>query len=164
MKQKALILLSLAALTFAQGYGKGQKQGEPQCPQKMCISQELGLTEKQQEQFKALRQEHRTLKQRTREAIIAEKKALNQLLLAPKVDKKALDAHIKKMGTTKTAMTEERVDYLLKVKEIMTPEQFTTFLEKQWQSPGKKCYPKGMGKGKNGSCGTTQGSPRGKNK
>lgn len=137
----ALALISCLTLLPAQGgRGNGKGNGEGRGAK---MAQELNLTQEQQDQLKALKTESKDSHKSDREAFKAKKSELNDLLKASSVDKRAIDSKIKEISALTEKKMQNRVEHLLKVKEILTPEQFEKFLEmkeermKQHGSKGK---------------------------
>lgn len=151
MKQITTTVLLIASLTFAlsaqPGQGKGQGRGgygEPGAR----IAQELNLTEKQQQDLKELRDAHRELQKPAREEMRTVHQELNQLLKAEKVDTRAVKATIKKGADLTSQKLQQHVDYQLKVKEIMTPEQFAKYLDlREERMENRRGMHQGKGKG-----------------
>lgn len=148
MKQITTTVLLIASLTFAlsaqPGQGKGQGSGEPGAR----VAQELNLTEKQQQDLKELRNTHRELQKSKHEEMRALHQELNELLKAKKVDQRAVKATIQKGSDLTSRKLQEHVDYQLKVKEIMTPEQFAKYLDlKEERMEKRRCMNQGKHKG-----------------
>ncbi len=149
MKKLTTTLLLIASITFAlsaqpgQGKGKGG-HGEPGAR----IAQELNLSEQQQADLKELRESRKESHKPHREEMKAIHQEMNKLLRASKVDKNAIDANIKKTAKLTEEKLRQHVEYQLKVKEIMTPEQFTKYLDMKKERMEKR---KSMRQGKKGN-------------
>lgn len=157
MKKLTTTLLIIATLTFAlsaqpgQGKGKGG-HGE----QGARIAQELNLSEQQQADLKELRKSRKESHKPHREEMRTIHEEMNRLLRASKVDKKAIEANIKKTAKLTEDKLRQHVEYQLKVKEIMTPEQFIKYLDmkKERMEKRKEMHrgKKGKGQGKQSRC------------
>lgn len=122
--------------------GKGRK-GE--CPNPFAS---LNLTADQQTKLNALKEEQ----QKAREAKMAQKKEQK----AEKKEQKAQDRE-----AARAAKVQAKKDYLGKVKEILTPEQYVEFLEVSFvnaQPQQKGMKPGKDGRGKKGAA-VGQGKP-----
>ena len=88
------------------------------------VREEINLTDQQREEMRKLRAEY----QKEMIKLNAELKILRlelQELLEPKEpDKDKIYAHIDKMNNLRTEMSKKRVDFLLKMRTIFTPEQW----------------------------------------
>lgn len=147
MKKLTTTLLLITSITVALSAQPGQGKGKGHKEQGARIAQELNLTEQQQADLKELRESRKESHKPHREEMKAIHEEMNKLLRAPTVDKKAIEANIQKTAKLTEEKLRNHVEYQLKVKEIMTPEQFNKYLDMKRERMQKR---KGMHKGKNG--------------
>lgn len=141
----ALVLISCLTVLPAQASrGKAEERG-------VRMTQELNLSQEQQDQMKALRTKSKDAHKAEREEFRTKKNELNDLLKASSVDKKAIDTKIKEISALTEEKMQNRVEHLLKVKEILTPEQFEKFLQMK-EERMKQHRGKGKGHGGQGKC------------
>lgn len=104
---------------------------------------QLNLTDDQKAKLKTLRQEMRE----SRKANFDKMKALldksKEELLKPAPTKAALYGYAKEMGDLHKAMAERMADHMLKVKTILTKDQFAKLLSKEMHPPGMREMHKG---------------------
>ena len=129
----ALFLSGLTANagTFAYGNEKAAYCKKPGNIEK--ISEELGLTPEQQELIKKQRAEfmekNKDLGKRFRSKRVELKKELEK----PKVDKATVDKIIADLKELTGEKLQNRVDKILSMKQILTPEQFDKLSEKTYE-------------------------------
>lgn len=133
MKKKIIALATLAiALTSSSVFAQAPADGKckKDCNNKECVGKKcdarkadcpnpfegLNLTDSQKEQLKALRQQDKQCRQKCN------------------ADSLKREAHQKAMQNRKQA----RVEYLAKIKAILTPEQYVQFLENSFTSQAPK--------------------------
>jgi protein CpxP len=101
--------------------GRGQRMGR--------MTQELGLSDAQVARLRDIREAHqRTAIRRRADAEVA-RLDLRTLMQASTVDRKALDAKVKELSDLEAAGLRDRVDTMLEMREVLTPEQ-----REKWQS------------------------------
>jgi Spy/CpxP family protein refolding chaperone len=141
MKRTAL-LLSVIALSFAlftgeaaagPGNGPGGKGPDTSAAvQRMHrMFDDLKLTDEQQARLKALRDEMMTIRKQHIEAVKGVRDKMKAELLKPSPSQKMLDRYAGELGELHKKMTKDRTDHLLKVKKVLTPEQFSKLVEKE---------------------------------
>lgn len=116
-----LVAISLSAQPMHHeggGDGKGEGMG------KHKIWQELGLNEDQRSKIKALHEGMKEKRATDRETMKNVKKKIKEELLKDKPNRSTLTSLSKEVADLTFKKTEAWADHLLKVKEILTPEQF----------------------------------------
>jgi Spy/CpxP family protein refolding chaperone len=126
MKTRTLIttgfaLFFLGSSVFAQ-HCPG-KEGGPG-----CFWKDMNLTTEQQEKLKALHEEMQVTRDKHKDEVMSVRKKISEELLKDAPSTTTLDGYAKELGDLHAKMTRERYDHLLKVKKILTPEQFKTML------------------------------------
>jgi Spy/CpxP family protein refolding chaperone len=92
------------------------------------MTEKLGLTTDQQAKFKDLNTDmHKQTKDSWAKIKTIREKVKNELL-APNPSQEVLYRYEKEINDLKGAMAERRIEHLLKVKEVLTPDQFKTLL------------------------------------
>ena len=168
----ALTMLFVAGTVFAQpGSGRGNGQGHckgsgPDGERPHRMWENLNLNDKQKEELKKLHDEMQEVRKKHIEAVKTVRDKIKTELLKKKSSQNVLYGYAGELGELHKQMTKERGDHLLKVKKVLTPEQFKQIVEhegrgfrkngschgspKDCQSKGKGCCKGGAGKG-NGS-------------
>ena len=133
--KKHLVLVSsliviLSAVTFA------GKKGDEQCNHEGKGKhggpwKALNLTDEQKLQLKDLRDEGKTEIKEHFEKVREIREKIKDELLKEKPDKKALRKYGEALGKLHVEMHTNKTDHMLKVKEILSPEQFKMLLEKE---------------------------------
>jgi Spy/CpxP family protein refolding chaperone len=113
---------------------------------------QLNLTGDQKAKMKALREEMRSLRKANREKMKALLDKSKEELLKAAPNKTVLYGIAKEMGDLHKAMSEHMADHLLKVKAILSKEQFEKMLSKDFMK-GKREQGMRKGPGKDGSHG-----------
>jgi len=106
---------------------------------------ELNVSEEQRIKIKEARGAMHAKKKELREAMKAKRAALKEELEKDEVDKVRIDAMVDELVGLTGRVIRERVDGILKVKQILTKEQFKIFVEKtkkfrkeQWKNRHKR--------------------------
>ena len=128
-----LLLLALAIPTFAQkgpakdgsGLGRGDKL------------QALELTAEQEDQMKDLRYAKEKILIQLRADLKTSQLELKKLKQADEPNKKKIYAQIDKVGKQRTAIEKARVDHQLKIRKVLTDEQFKMFQKKMQAKAGR---------------------------
>ena len=151
MKPRILVSAMTAAIVFAtvaavsaqpcehhKGMGAGK---EPQ----YRMFADLNLSDQQKTDLKKLHTEMTELRQKHLEAVKEVRKKMKDELLKESPSQNVLYGYAGELGELHKQMSKDHVDHLLKVRKILTPEQFSKLVEKQ----------EGMdfGKGFMGRCG-----------
>jgi Spy/CpxP family protein refolding chaperone len=145
---KRLIVLGIAACMFLSGTaysmpegGGLQEQGVKEMQEKgqrykawkqrhEDFIKELGLTQEQQDKLDALRKAHREENKDLREALKEKRQALKKELAKPVSDNNAISAIATEMKDIQAQLIDNRINNILQVKEVMTPEQYQKFQQK----------------------------------
>jgi Spy/CpxP family protein refolding chaperone len=112
------------------------------------IAAELGLTEEQKEQLKEQRFQSNYKKIQTRSKTRLKELELRHELQKKEVDREAIDRILKELKELQAAALDQKVESILRVKEILTPEQF-----EKLNYLGRRRIKKGLGKMKEGCLG-----------
>jgi Spy/CpxP family protein refolding chaperone len=108
------------------------------------IAKNLELTPDQQAKLKDLRADMGKQNKATREKIKTIREKEKEELLIPNPSQPALYGYAKEINDLQGAMAEKRLEHLLKVKEVLTPDQFKKLLSmtsrmgkgRQWKHDG----------------------------
>jgi Spy/CpxP family protein refolding chaperone len=92
------------------------------------MTEKLGLSNDQQTKLKDLRVDMKKQVNDSRERIKSIREKIKNELLAPNPNQVALYGYEKEINDLKGTIAEKRIEHLLKVKEILTPDQFKTLL------------------------------------
>lgn len=133
----SMFIAPLAAFTIITAGAVSFAQTPPPAPQEHMqkMWNDLGLTDDQKEKLKAVHQEGRDMRHKDMEALKTLRQKMKEELLKPSPSKATLDGYATEMGNLSKRMTQARTDHLLKVKSILTPEQFSKLLDKEWMKP-----------------------------
>jgi Spy/CpxP family protein refolding chaperone len=113
-------------MAAAQSHGpRGVARGD----RALRLRQELGLSEEQATRLREIRETRQRDEIRRRADAEVAHLDLRRLLEAPTVDRKAVDAKVKEMADLHSAGLRARVDAMLSMREVLTPEQL-----QKWQS------------------------------
>jgi len=134
MKKMAVIVTLVMAIAFIAGSvfafegcgysGKGYKNNAKLKEMKENCKKELGLTAEQDKALEANRQAHRAEAEAMYEAMKAKKSELKAAMAKPGATKAQIEPIAKELKAIQAKMTDRRIDGILAVKEILTPEQF----------------------------------------
>jgi Spy/CpxP family protein refolding chaperone len=143
-----LAWMSGIVLAFALAVAAGEKGDKGGCPMQKAdksgcpmqkggegggpMAKELGLTDTQKVQLKALRQEQRSLFASFGEKMRAQRDAVRAELAKAKPDQAALDKAAVEAGMLAEELAKTRISSLLKAKTILTAEQFSKLLDREW--------------------------------
>ncbi|MFA6379209.1 MAG: periplasmic heavy metal sensor [Candidatus Omnitrophota bacterium] len=165
MNRKKAVVVGVLALSIffvwvqlAQAQGKGEgpyvngRGPSEEMIQKM--DKELGITPEQSAQLKAHRTEHREKMKVIKESTKQKKDQLKAELEKPEVDQGVVKQIATELKNLQAQLIDMRIDGILFVKSILTPEQFEKFKE---HAPDKMKQ-----KGKDGKQGhNMRGGPKG---
>ena len=114
------LMVAGTVLVVAQERGPGRAAGRPD---QARIEAELGLSPEQSAQLRKMRVEGRKQAIRQRADLAIARIELQELMDAPVVDQKAIDAKVKAVSELQTAALKARTEQRLALKRILTPEQ-----------------------------------------
>jgi len=123
------LLLSSGAATGQPGPDQGQGPGKGERPHRMWA--ELNLNDKQKEELKKLHDEMQEVRKKHREAVKTVRDKMKAELLKKESSQNVLYGYAGELGELHKQMTKDRTDHLLKVKKVLTPEQFKKIVEKE---------------------------------
>jgi len=120
-----------------QGFDKKEHHKEWQA-KKAKMFEELGITEEQKQALKVHRESHRGEMNALREQIKEKRKAFRQALEDPNVDEGAITATNNEIKTLTNSLADNRLDGVLEVRKILTPQQFQKFNEMKKKRNSKR--------------------------
>jgi Spy/CpxP family protein refolding chaperone len=97
---------------------------------------DLNLTQDQQAKLRALHKQMREEGKTVFEQMKKIREKVREELLKDKPSKPALDDYAGQLAGLHKRIIQNRHQHLLKAKAILTPEQFTKFVNHEWRSPG----------------------------
>lgn len=121
----ALLVIGLVATAFAQpmrGRGKLPHDAGPETG-KGWMGITPPLTTEQKEKIAVMRIDHQKGTIDLRADLQKKRLDLRTLMMATSPNEKKINAVIEEMGALKTQLQKQRVSHLLKVRELLTPEQ-----------------------------------------
>jgi Spy/CpxP family protein refolding chaperone len=125
----SLVLAPGLAFAYYQGekYGETPGQGPRQGLEtgRLCnIAEELGLSAEQEEQLKEQKFQESYTRIDTQNKIRLKELQLRHELEKAEIDREGLNNIVQELKELQGTMVEQRVDSILKMKQILTPEQF----------------------------------------
>jgi periplasmic protein CpxP/Spy len=155
MKMTRQVLLAAAVLgvgaSVVAALPRGQGPG-PRGDRVTRMKQELGLTDEQVSKLADIREARQRDAIRHRADMEVARLDLQRLLHSAAVDRKAVDAKVKEISDLQSAGLRARVDTMLAMHEVLTPEQ-----RQKWQAL-RSDFGIGEGRGRHGA---RRGSGRG---
>lgn len=144
----ASLLITAATSIFAQpcSHHMGKGEGADEGPALRMFA-DLGLDEKQTEGLKKLHEEMQANREQHFSAVKEVRTKIKEELLKKEPSTKVLYGYADKLGTLHAQMSKDHGDHLLKVKKVLTTEQFSKLVATQ---DDMKCG-KGF-RGKKGGC------------
>jgi len=135
LKGTVLIMAAAVILTAAPAYAEYEGTGNQERTQKRQeafenLVDELGLNKEQVEQLKAYRAKKKEVNKELFMALKDERKKLKEELEKPESDNRVIRKVVKNINKIQAELVNKRVDSVLEVKSILTPEQFVQFKEK----------------------------------
>lgn len=131
----AVIMCFAAGATLAAAPDSSQAKGKGMGDK---IAKELGLSADQKTKLKDLREEMKGARKELMEKMKALLDKSKEELLKASPNKGVLYGYAKQSGDLRRIMAENEADHLLKVKAILTPEQFKQLLSKDFRhGPGR---------------------------
>jgi len=132
----------------AEGYGQGETCSPDFKGKKMHkVMEELGLTQEQKDQLKEMKIGNREAAKQLREKIKTKRGEMKAELTKPQSDRNKLDSIIEEIGELKKETMRSRIDSVLRMKMVLTPEQYKLLNEKtqkkhkEWKKNKKKRGP-----------------------
>lgn len=146
-----LTLVFLGTAAFAQ---KGPDNGSPAGE---CFWKDMKLTTQQQEKLKTLHDQMQETRKKHKNEVKTFRKKISDELLKDTPSTADLDTYSKELGDIHVRMTQERYNHLLKVKQVLTAEQFKMMISsedchKHYRHKGKMGPPNGPGGKHAGGC------------
>jgi Spy/CpxP family protein refolding chaperone len=126
----ALLLLTSPSMAMEKehGPGMGPMGGEGQMKHERSLWQEeeksLGLNDEQRAKMKTIREEFKAQQEVVRNEMKAKHEALRQELDAVKPDRGKAEGIVKEISVLEQKMGLKRVDMVLTIREMLTPEQY----------------------------------------
>src|SRR5512134_350626 len=116
----AVAVVAVAGSVVAQA-ARGRRA--PRRPDPAALRAELGLSDEQAAQMEKIGADGRKLAIRQRADLAIARIELEELMNAPVVDQKAIDARVKAVADLQAAQLKARTDQRLALRRILTPEQ-----------------------------------------
>jgi len=103
-----------------------------------AITRELGLTAEQDKLLKDAKEAHRAEMAELFQALKAKRQELKSALVKPGVTRQQVEPIAAEIKTLQSQMVDRRIDGILKVKGILSPEQFQKLqgMKEGWQKNG----------------------------
>ncbi len=115
-----VVVMAGTVLAVAQERGPARAAGRPDLA---TIQADLGLSAEQAAQLKKMKTDGRKQAIRQRADLAIARIELEELMDAPVVDQKAIDAKVKAISDLQAAELKARTDQQMALKRILTPEQ-----------------------------------------
>lgn len=138
MKRIALLLPAVTLLFSLAAAAPGSRPCKGRGPDSTCAAwknhrmfDDLQLTQEQQTKLKTLHDEMMTVRKNHMEAVKGVRDKMKAELLKKSPSQKLLGGFAGELGELHKKMTQDRTAHLLKVKKVLTPEQFTRLVEKE---------------------------------
>jgi Spy/CpxP family protein refolding chaperone len=109
-------------------YGWQQNMRSRMREKRQDIYSQLNLTQEQKKRLDDNRLKNREKIKEMMEKARSERVALNQELLKPKLDMNTINEIKARLNALYTQMTEDRLNSILEVRNVLTPEQFAKFI------------------------------------
>jgi Spy/CpxP family protein refolding chaperone len=119
-------LIASAGVVFGAGNYRDREKAEGRMGRRtdlVRLKEQLGLTDAQADQLRALWTEQAKSQIRRRAELAIARLELRQLLLGSTVDEKAVAAKAKEVGELQSAAVRARVDGHLAMRKVLTPDQ-----------------------------------------
>ncbi len=141
--KKVALFLSVLTLSLSTAFSQPAKSPRG-CLNNMFS--ELGLTAEQKEKLKTLHSEMGEARKKNFEAVRTIREKTKEELLKGEPSKSALDTYAGELGNLHKEITIARHDHLLKIKQILTAEQFSKIVNKECNKERAKEFHKGCSK------------------
>lgn len=148
----AFLAASLLLVTpaYAGGDKPGCKPGEKGAGMMEKMTADLGLTQAQKDQMKALREGQKEKAKELKDKSHGVKEAMRSELNKPDTDMAKVNGYVGELADLYKQRTQQRVDGILAMKKVLTPEQFQELNEKMKQKMESWKKKGGMRKGGHG--------------
>jgi len=116
----------------------------------------LGLNQEQQSKLLKIHNEMRDIRAKNRDSIASIRLKIRNELAQPNPSKQILDGYAVESGKLHTEQIQNNSEQMLKIKAILTPEQFSKVIDKGWKGQGKGMHGRFNGKhgpGNSADCG-----------
>lgn len=153
------LLLLMGSLASAEGTGWGSKGDRDDMHKQM--KSELGLTKEQEKKLDTHRIEHRAEMEKLMLVIKEKREELKTALEDPKMNHHAVERINSDLKDAHNDMADKRLEGILYVREVLTPEQFKKFLSLRPGKDGKEGKRGGRGKKKETRDGSKDGHQHG---
>ena len=128
----SLILMIYAPVAFARFDEEWGARSQERLEAKWdAVFKEVGLSEEQLKQIEHERGLRKEAREQMRAQLKDKREALRQALDAPKTDRAQIDTLVGELSVLATERIKTRVDSVLAIKEILTPEQFAQLRERK---------------------------------
>ena len=135
----AVAVLFLSSVVYAQPFGDAPEGAMRHKEGKMeKLSQELQLTPEQQEQITEQRTAQNKQTRQLRNKLQAKRRALRGELEKQEIDRSKIYALVAEIKTLLGNQVEQRVEGVLSMKQILTPEQVEKLQQKRREGKGNK--------------------------
>jgi len=130
-----MIAMSAMVVVTQAGYAQDSSGADTNCRGKAHknierLFDELNITAQQKEQLKGIMQESRAKTVANREKLRLNRQALKEELEKVTSDTAKINALVADVKSIEGQLTDERVSHILRIKAVLTPEQFVKFKEK----------------------------------
>jgi Spy/CpxP family protein refolding chaperone len=131
--------LAVAGSVLAVGAQEARERRQPGGrPDPAALRAELGLSDEQAAQMQKMRVDGRKEAIRSRADLAVARIELEELMNAPNVDQKAIDAKVKAIADLQAAQLKARVDQRLALRRLLSPEQQEKMKQLQQQRRGPR--------------------------
>jgi Spy/CpxP family protein refolding chaperone len=129
--------VTIFSSAYAEGTGAAGCSGSGQAMQKRRevmkekrhqIYEQLNLSPEQKQKLEESKQQHRETARALFEKMKASHEELNQELAKTTLDMKKIKAIQEKIKVIQSEMSDARLESILQIRKILTPEQFSTFI------------------------------------
>lgn len=120
-----LIVVTVTGTAFAWGgCSREGKGGRDHDGRMATMAKELNLTPEQEAQLKSAKEANRDQMKNMRLALKEKRQVLQGELSKPDMTRQAVEPLVAEIKALEAGLTDQRIDGIFKVKEILTPEQF----------------------------------------
>lgn len=134
-KKRGVLLAIVSFSVMAIAAGDGDSSAMKEKPRGEKLAKELGLSSQQKAQLKSMREEMRGVRKEHIKKMKELRDKSKEDLLKPVPSRDVLYSYARESGELRRIMAEKEVDHILKVKAVLTPEQFIKLLSKDFMHP-----------------------------